>query len=59
MKKRLFFTLALLAFLPLRAEWAVRVNLAGYLPDDVKVAVAIAPEQGSPQTCRYEVVEAA
>ena len=42
--KRWFFVwaLALLAFLPLRAERVIRVNLAGYLPDDVKVAVLLA-----------------
>ena len=37
MKTRLsVLALALLAFLPLRAERVIRVNLAGYLPDDVK-----------------------
>ena len=43
MKARfLTLTLALLACLPLRAGQVIRVNLAGYLPDDRKVAVLLA-----------------
>ena len=42
MKQFFFLLTALLAVFPLRAEdtW-VRVNLSGYLPDDVKIAVVI------------------
>ncbi len=52
---------SLLAFLPLRAEWVVRVNLTGYLPDDCKVAVALAPalsDRPAPENCLYEVRDA-
>ena len=56
--KRLFLLLvSFLAFLPLRAEetW-VRVNLSGYLPYDLKVAVAIS--QDAATTGAFEVRDA-
>lgn len=62
MKTRLsVLALALLAFLPLRAERVIRVNLAGYLPDDVKVAVALAPAAPAarfPASCAFTVCDA-
>ena len=48
MKRILSFALLLLTFFPLHAgnSW-VRVNLTGYLPGDVKVAVLISEEDTS------------
>ncbi len=60
-RRLLLLTAALMAFLPLRAEWVVRVNLTGYLPDDSKVAVALAPvpaDRPGPEACRFEVRDA-
>ena len=60
-RRLLLLTAALMAFLPLRAEWVVRVNLTGYLPDDNKVAVALAPvpaDRPGPEACRFEVRDA-
>ena len=45
MRRFVFLAMMLLAGLPLRAQdtW-IRINLAGYLPDDVKVAVLISQQ---------------
>lgn len=60
MKKGIFLFLAMLlsmaavAFAPLQTKW-IRINQAGYLPNDIKVAVLISTENTDPS---FEVKEA-
>ncbi|MBR1539048.1 MAG: glycoside hydrolase family 9 protein, partial [Bacteroidales bacterium] len=62
MKRILLIFAALLAVSTLQAQdVAVRVNLAGYLPDDIKVAVALAPAGPGlqfPASCSFSVCDA-
>ena len=55
MRRILLLTTALLATLPALAQSWIRINQAGYLPDDVKVAVLISNE---PADGRFEICDA-
>ena len=46
MRRILLLTIALLVLAPLSAQMRIRVNQAGYLPDDCKVAVLLAEQPG-------------
>ena len=56
MKRYLFLTIALLTTLQLSAQTWVRVNLAGYLPDDIKVAVLISTDSVNGQFAVFDAL---
>ena len=59
MRKILFLSIALLYFLPLHAQTWIRINQAGYLPDDVKVAVLISTADTDGAFSVYDAISGA
>lgn len=56
MKKMILALLAAVFVFPLSAQTWVRVNQAGYLPDDVKVAVLISTERTGGDFCVFDAL---
>ena len=56
MKKMILAFLAAVSVFPLSAQTWVRVNQAGYLPDDVKVAVLISTERTGGDFCVFDAL---
>ena len=56
MRRFLFLTIALLMTLRLPAQTWVRINQAGYLPDDIKVAVLISTESVGGQFAVFDAL---
>ncbi len=56
MRRIILATFLLLALLPLHAQTWIRVNQAGYLPDDSKVAVLISTGETDGSFCVYDAM---
>lgn len=56
MRRIILATFLLLALLPLHAQTWIRVNQAGYLPDDNKVAVLISTGETDGSFCVYDAM---
>ncbi len=56
MRRLILATILLLALLPLHAQTWIRVNQAGYLPDDSKVAVLISTGETDGSFCVYDAM---